>query len=885
MVRIQVDLGRLEDYPTNTLPGFTAALLTRLPGLAQHGCSTGKPGGFVERLEEGTWLGHVIEHVALELQSMAGTPVARGKTRSVKGRPGQYNIMYTYKIEEAGRCAGRIALDLVASLLPPKLQNFSGAARVYAMPDAADFDFERSMAMLQDVVNQNKLGPTTQSLVDEAERRRIPWQRLDRHSLIQFGTGKYQKTIRASITGQTAHIAVENAGNKELTKQLLAQAEIPVPSGGVVRSVEDAVKVARRIGFPVAVKPLNGNHGRGVNTNLASAAAVEAAFAHASAHSKSVIVEKHYNGRDYRVLVVNGVVAAAAERMPAHVIGNGRDTIECLIAAVNANPLRGDGHEKVMTRIRVDSALYSWLARTHKTLETVPAAGEHVVLASTANLSTGGTAIDVTDIIHADNVSIARRAALTIGLDIAGIDMILPDITQSWRETGGGIVEVNAAPGFRMHLKPSQGEPRDVARPVLEMLYPKGAKTQVPVVAITGTNGKSTTVRMVAHILRESGLRVGFTSTSGSFINDDVIWQGDASGPKSARLLLRDPTIDVAVLEVARGGMLREGLGFPRCDVGAVLNVTPDHLGLGGIETLDDLAALKSVVTEAVMQRGVSVLNADDPRTFKMARHAGGEICYFSMQPLDQSPLQSHVARGGRGMTRELLNGQHHIVLHQGGTQTPVIAVNDIPATHNGAAGFNVENALAAAAIVCGLNNNAQIIHDGLKGFTSSFEQNPGRINIYDGHGFRVIMDYAHNVAGMEAFFTMLRDMRKNYRRTIGHFNTPGDRDDDTIRTVGQIAGRELDIPVFREMPDNRGRAKGEVIGLLAEGARAAGRRDEEIICVYDEVEATNVCLANARPGDLVILTPTDIKGIWQQMLDFKPNFAIADTKTGTAHG
>lgn len=873
MIRLQVDLGALEDWPSNKFPDFAEKLMQCLPGLQEHTCSTGRAGGFVERLHEGTWMGHVIEHVAIELQTMAGLQVTRGKTRSVKGKRGHYNIMYTYRFEQAGLYAGRAALDLVASLLIPPFNRFKGADKVYDLPDADAFDLEKVMSELCRLVKAEKFGPTTQSLVDEAERRDIPWFRLDDQSLVQLGTGKYRKLIRASITSATSNMAVETASDKELTKKLLREVGIPVPAGDAVRTVEGALEVTKEIGFPVTVKPLDCNHGRGVSTYLQTPEMVAGAFERAKELSKYVIVERHYTGRDYRVLVVHGEVIAVAERVPAHVVGNGKDNIASLIEAVNTDPRRGDGHEDVMTRIKVDEALVAWLARVGMTLETVPALNEYVVLAPTANLSTGGTAIDRTDDIHPDNASIARRAALTIGLDVAGIDMIMPDISRSWHEMGGGIVEVNAAPGFRMHLQPAEGQPRDVAKSVISALFPAHQKARVPVIAVTGTNGKSTTVRMIAHILRQAGLKVGFTSTSGVFIGDDCIWEGDASGPKSARMLLKDPTIEVAVLETARGGIVREGLGVMECDVGAVLNVTEDHIGLGGVETVEDLAAIKSVVVESVHSQGISVLNADDPRTFAMARHAGGSVCYFSMSSAKTGILHRHVEQGGRCVAREMVGDKSQLVMYRDGIRTPIVAVDEIPATYSGIAAFNIENALAAIAIVSGLDIDPQIIKTALMSFNSSYEQNPGRFNIYDGHGFRVIVDYAHNPAALHALFRMVRQMRGNYLRVIGHASTPGDRRDEDIREVGRIAGRELDFAVFREKPDTRGRPDGEIVRLLCEGARSAGCDEGQIMGVYSEEEATELCLTKALPGDLVILTPCDVEQCWKQVMEFKPDF------------
>jgi cyanophycin synthetase len=696
MVRVQLDLGALEAWPTDRLPGFTDRLLAMLPGLRQHGCCFREPGGLVRRLEEGTWLGHVAEHVALELQSRAGSPVTRGKTRSVRGREGVYNVMYAFREERPALLAGRLALALVDSLLPPELQGVQGLDLVYrdggdepASPAAGRFDPEAALAALTRLVRRCELGPTTRSLVREAERRGIPVTRLDDRSLVQLGHGRHQRRLRASITGTCPHVAVEAASDKDLTKALLKEAGVPVPRGAVVRDAEEAVRAAERLGCPVVTKPLDGNHGRGVSIGLATVEEVRLGFEQAARHGSHVLVEEFYRGNDHRILVVGGEVVAVAERVPAHVVGDGEHSVAALIEEVNRDPRRGEGHERVMTRIAVDDHVLGLLARANFTLESVPGAGEVVHLRATANLSTGGTAVDRTDEIHPDNAAIARRAALTIGLDIAGIDFIAPDIARSVRETGGGIVEVNAAPGFRMHLEPFEGRPRDVAEAVVRMLFPHGAPSRIPVIAVTGTNGKSTTTRMVAHVLRRSGLTVGLTSTNGVYVNDERIAAWDASGPASARMVLRDPTVDAAVLETARGGILREGLAFARCDVGAVLNVQDDHLGLKGVDTLEDLARVKSVVVEAVHRDGCSVLNADDPLAAGMADRAGGRVAFFSLRGGEDMPafLRRHVEEGGLAVVREPTPDGGELVVHHDERRLPLMRAAAIPATLGGLGG------------------------------------------------------------------------------------------------------------------------------------------------------------------------------------------------------
>lgn len=873
MVRIMVDLGRMEDWPTDRIPGFTDRLLEMLPGLDRHGCSLKRRGGFVERLRKGTWIGHVAEHVALELQTMAGHRVTRGKTRSVKGKPGVYNIMFAYREDEVGLLAGRVALELVNELLPDELMGVERLDRIYDIKGG--FDLGSRLTVLKQLVRRTSYGPTTQSLIDEAKRRGIPVMRLGEGSLVQLGHGKYQQRIRASISGQTSQIAVDNAGNKDFTKQLLGDNGIPVPRGLVVRHVEDAVREARRLRYPLVTKPLDGNHGRGVTIGIRDEEQLRFGFAEAqreSRNGRSVIVEQFFEGNDHRVLVINGKLVAVAERVPAHVVGDGVHTITQLIAETNKDPRRGEGHENVMTRIKVDAHVTEYLARSGLTVESVPGPGEIVYLRATANLSTGGTAVDRTNQIHFDNAEIARRAAKIIGLDIAGIDFIAPDISKSVRKTGGGIIEVNAAPGFRMHIDPSEGAPRDVARPVIDMLFPPGSRARVPILAITGTNGKSTTGRMVKHVLRYTGCTVGLTSTSGVYVNDVLIFDGDATGPRSARMVLRDPDVEVAVLETARGGLLREGLAFEQADIGCVLNVAPDHLGLKGIETVEDLAEVKSLIIETVRRDGTAVLNADDPLTVKMARRTRARVIWFSVHGGPDMPafLRRHIEDGGPAVVREPGHEGGTIVLYDRGVREGVMRAGDIPATLHGMATFNIANALACVAMCVAYKVPLLTIRSALTSFQSSFEQNPGRLNVHDEHGFRVILDYAHNAAGLEALGEVVTGLRHRYKRALGVLSIPGDRRDEDILGLGRIAGRIFDELFFREDPGNRGRPIGEVNNLLRQGAIEGGASADRVHLVRTEADATKAALMAAQTGDLLVITPTDVQGTWQQITTFE---------------
>ena len=620
------------------------------------------------------------------------------------------------------------------------------------------------------------------------------------------------------------------------------------------------------------IKPLDGNHGRGVTTGLMTDAEVEAAFAEAARHGRRVMVEEQLPGRDHRVLVVDGQVVAVAERAPPTVVGDGVGTVAELVAGVNADPRRGEGHEAVLTRIRLDGApALDILARQGLSPDAVPESGRTVVLRSAANLSAGGVAIDRTAEIHPDNAAIARRAALAIGLDVAGIDLLAPDIGRSVRETGGGVVEVNAAPGLRMHLAPSEGQARDVAQPIIASLFPRGSRARIPVLAVTGTNGKSTVGRMLAHIFSAQGKVVGLTNTSGVYIGREQVAATDASGPKSARMVLRDPTVEVAVLECARGGILREGLAFDRCDVGAVLNVQPDHLGLKGVETLEDLAAVKSVVVESVGRRGVSVLNADDPQTIRMARHAGGRVCWFSLRGGEQTPgfVLKHVADGGAAALHDPETDE--IVLHDGGERQRVCRAADIPATLGGHAVFNVQNALAAAAMAWGAGVAPAAIGEALSSFRSTYEQNPGRMNLHEDHGFRVILDYAHNPDALRALGRTVAALKPAGACSICMISIPGDRREPEIRAMGEVGAEYFDRLVFRESPDNRGRPKGDVMRLMTEGALAAGFDPARIHAVYEEPEAAVAALSLAEPGDVVVLTPTRVDAVWRIIQDFRP--------------
>ncbi|MDX1481862.1 MAG: cyanophycin synthetase, partial [Woeseiaceae bacterium] len=687
--------------------------------------------------------------------------------------------------------------------------------------------------------------------------------------LVQFGYGRYQQRIQATTTGKTSNIAVELAADKEETNRILRDLGLPVPAQRLVRRVEDAVRAANRIGYPVVVKPLAGNHGRGVSINLSSDEEVELAFEKAREHGRNVVVESYVDGFDHRLLVVNGKLIAAAKRMPGHVVGDGEHTVEELVDIVNQDPRRGVGHEKVLTRLELDHQAERLLRKLGYDKDTVPDKGETVFLRSTANLSTGGTAIDVTDSIHPDNREMAERAILAIGLDIGGVDFLTNDITESYRDIGGGICEVNAGPGFRMHVAPSEGTPRDVAGPVVDMLFPPGAPSRIPIAAVTGTNGKTTTSRMLAHIMKMAGFNVGLTSTEGVYIDGELSVAGDMTGPISAQMILRDPTVDAAVMETARGGLLRGGLGFQRCDVACCLNVAADHLGLKGIETLDQLAELKRVPIEVAT--GAAVLNADDPRCLQMADYTEAEtVCYVTMNPA-HSLVKRHIRAGGQAVVLEEGMNGHMITIYDREVHRPLLWTHLIPATVEGKAMHNVQNAMFAAALAFNLDVSLDRIRQGLRTFGSTFFQTPGRLNFYDEHPFKVLLDYAHNPAAVRAICS-LADRIDADGRKIMVIAAPGDRRDEDIRDIAAIAASHFDHFICRCDDNRRGRGHDEVAVMLRDTLIENGVDADAIEVIPDEQQATEHALQMAAPGDLVLVLADNIKRSWKQIIYFSPD-------------
>ena len=863
VIRLRMDIGVLENWPSMRLGReFVDSLLETLPGLRQHGCSYGEPGGFVRRLTEdqGTWAGHILEHLAIELQAGAGEDITFGKTRTA-GEPGVYDIVFEYEAERVGVEAGRLAVQLIQSLLPLELRTPG------LLP--AEFEFEAEHEEFIRFAQRTALGPSTASLVRAAEERDIPWLRLNDYSLVQLGHGRYQQRIQATITSRTPHIAVEISSDKEETNRILGDLGLPVPQQRLVYSSSEAVRSAERIGFPVVVKPFNANHGRGVSLNLSDAEHVRMAFERAREFSRGVIVEKFVTGFDHRILVVDGEVVAASRRVPGHVVGNGKQTIEELVAEVNRDPRRGIGHEKVLTRMELDYQAGRLLDLLGYTKGTVPKDGETVYLRSTGNLSTGGTAVDVTDLLHPDNLEMAVRAAAAVGLDVAGVDFLTQDISASYKESGGAICEVNAAPGFRMHAHPSEGRPRDVAGAVMDMLFPPGTPSRVPIYAVTGTNGKTTTVRMLAHIHKLAGACVGLTTTDGIYVDGQLTVAGDMTGPASARLVLRDPSVEVAVLETARGGILRAGLGFRRSTVSACLNVAADHLGLRDVNTLEELAQVKRVVVDVATD--TVVLNADDPLVLRMADYASADhVCYVTMSS-QHALVREHIRADGRAVVLEEGIAGHMITLYDKGHHIPLLWTHLIPATVQGKALHNVQNAMFAAAMAFSTGVKLEDIRHGLQTFDSTFFQAPGRLNFYDEHPFRVLLDYAHNAHAMERVCEVVKLLDVPGRR-IAVLSAPGDRRDEDIAAMAAATTGVFDAYICRRDDNLRGRAPDEVPELLERALVASGVPPQAVRRIPEEPAAVDAALRAAAPGDLLVLFADALKRTWKQIVEFSPD-------------
>ena len=844
LIVMTLDLEELEELPTNKIDGFYDRLTALFPGMYEHRCSEARPGGFFFRVKEGTWMGHVIEHIALEIQTLAGMDVGFGRTRGY-GEPGVYHVVFAYMEERVGKYAAKAAVRIAQSLV-----------------DGTEYDLAEDIQEMREIRERERLGPSTASIIREAQSRGMPWIRLNRYSLCQIGYGANQKRIQATVTSQTSSIGVELAGDKEDSKYLLEQAEVPVPKGDTIRTERGLQDAIDYIGYPIVVKPVSGNHGRGITANINNYEDALVAFHAAKEVSRMVIVEKYIEGEDFRLLVINYKLVAAAKRSPAHVIGDGKSTIQELIDVVNADPRRGYGHEKELTQITVNAMTESILEAKKYTVDTILTEGERLDLKDTANLSTGGTATDVTDIVHPYNVFMAERISRIIGLDICGIDVMTTDISKSLTETGGAVLEVNAGPGFRMHLAPTEGLPRNVAAHVMDMLYPHGSTARIPIVAVTGTNGKTTTTRLIAHMVKLKGFKVGYTTSDGVYIQNRLLMTGDCTGPTSAEFVLKDPTVDFAVLECARGGLLRAGLGFHKCNVGIVTNVAPDHLGLKGIHTVEQLARVKGVIPETVLKDGHAILNADDDLVYDMGRNLECNIAYFSMD--ENNPrVKDHAARGGLSTIYE--NG--YITICKGEWKMRVIKAINVPLTFGGKAHFMIQNVLPA--VLTGYIQGFPIedIKVALESFIPSASQTPGRLNLFRFKDFEVLLDYAHNPAGMRALQHLTDNLDASVK--VGIIAGIGDRRDEDNREIGKVAAEMFDEIIIRQDKNLRGQTTEALVGLIREGIESTNL-DRKVTVILSEAEAIKYAVRNAKKDALIVMCSDVVPAALDLVMKFK---------------
>lgn len=827
LIQMKLDLEEMETRPTNTIPGFKERLEKLIPSLYDHRCSEDGPGGFFSRVTDGTWMGHVIEHIALEIQTVAGMETGFGRTRGTGEKEGVYHVVFSYTEEDAGIYAAKAAVRIAEALI-----------------NGEEYDLATDIQTMREIREDTRLGPSTGCIVEEAARRGIPFIRLNRQSLVQLGYGVNQKRIRATIASTTSNIAVDIAGNKDETKLLLEAAEIPVPKGTVVRTLEGLQEAVEKFGYPLVIKPIDGNHGKGNTTNITNWEQATKAFEGAKDYSRQVIVERFITGYDFRCLVINYKFICAALRTPASVVGDGTSNIQALIEKVNKDPRRGYGHEKVLTQITIDQYTQKMLDDIGYTLETVPKKDERVMLKPTANLSTGGTSTDVTDEVHPANIFMFERIAKIIGLDICGIDVMATDLRTPLSENGGAVLEVNAAPGFRMHIDPSEGIGRNVAEPVVDMLFPKGSAGRIPIIAITGTNGKTTTTRLTAHIAKSAGKKVGYTTSDGVYIQNQLMMRGDCTGPVSSAFVLKDPTVDFAVLECARGGILKSGLAFEKCDVAIVTNVAADHMGLGGINTVEQMARVKAVVPETVFPHGYAILNADDDLVYKMREGLSCNVALFSMD--ENNPrIKKHCAAGGLASVFE--NG--YVSIMKGTWKIRVMPVKEIPLTYEGKALHNIQNCLPSIlATYLFRDITIEDLRTALNSFVPSSTQTPGRLNFFNFKEFTMLADFAHNPHGLRLLCDFIGKL--DYPKKIGIISGTGDRRDQDLRELGEISAGCFDEIIIRCDKNLRGRTVDEIINLLKDGIQKVNPQ-LPVMVIPDENEALEYVFVNHEKGAL----------------------------------
>ncbi|KMY49180.1 cyanophycin synthetase [Peribacillus loiseleuriae] len=832
---IELDIEELEYQPSDIIPGFNEALMASMPSLLSHTCSPGYTGGFFDRLKRGTWMGHILEHIAIELQNLAGIEVKRGKTIAGEN-PGIYYVTYSYKEEKSGLCAFNSAVKIVESILS----------------ESKPVKIESYVAEIEELYYANKLGPSTEAIYQAALKAEIPVQHIGDDSLLRLGTGSRQKFVQATITSQTSNLAVEHSCDKQMTKDILTNCGLPVPIGMVASTLEEIFLKADLIGYPLVLKPLKGRQGQGVMTNIKNREQLFNIVNCLETEGESYIIERYYQGSDYRLLVVNGQLVAASMRIPPYIIGNGTDTIQELIELENKNPLRGDDHEKPMTKIPLDHSVSCYLEKMNLSLQSIPEKGDIIQVVGNANLSTGGKAIDVTDQVHATIKDIAVSAAKAINLDIAGIDVICPDISKSFNREELAIIEVNAAPGIRMHHFPSEGKKRDVGAAIVNYLFKDRTEAAIPIIAITGTNGKTTTARLVSHFLSEVGRKVGMANSDGVYIGGQCIDEGDCSGPISARKVLANPNVDYAVLETARGGILREGLAFRHCDVGIITNVAEDHLGSDGIVTFEQLVKLKRLIAEVVHESGYCILNAEDSNVAKMSSHSKGKIIYTSLT--EQNGLVKEALQEGAVVW--YVNDSGWIIYACEGKKERFLLGSDIPITINGTAKHNLANLLQALAAAYSQGVTMDQLRERALCFYPDSELSKGRFNIRELNGRKIIIDYAHNVSGLAAIFDTVKNFAK--RRVVSVIAGPGDRKDEDLRKMAELLSKHSDILMLKEDDNLRGREPLEVAKIMKETAINKHMSKKNVLIVPKEPDAYREAWELSKPGDLLLFFYTD---------------------------
>lgn len=841
---MRLDTGELYERESCEFGGFNNRLLALLPNLKTHHCALGRPGGFVMRLEEGTYFGHIVEHVALELTDLIGAGARHGKTRHDEGRV--YNVVIEYKAERAATYLLEQAVNLVEAVFHNQ-----------------SFELNPVLEHAKQLVADWEPGPTTRAIMDAAERRGIPWRRDGTANRVQLGYGKNLRYLQAAMTDNTNVVAVELAQDKDETKERLRRHGIPVPAGVVVRSLDEANRAAETLKKPVVVKPLTGRQGHGVSLEVSTDEEMRVAFEAAREFSSAVLVEEMFPGRNYRVVVIAGKMVAASERLPSTVIGDGINSIRKLIEIENKNPLRGDGHERALTQITVDADVLAHLAHTGMSLDTVPAADERITLSNRTNLSTGATACDVTDLVHASVARLCERIARLIGLDVCGVDLVIPDI--AFPITSGGVIEVNASPGLRMHHFPSQGQPRDVGQALVDSLYPNGAPSRIPIISVTGTNGKTTVTRMIGHVLSNDGLCVGMTTTDGIYIGGECVVEGDTTGPQSAGVVLSDPAVEAAVLETARGGIVRRGLGYDWSDVGVLTNIGDDHIGQDGIKSIDDVVFIKSLVAERVREGGTLILNADNEHLVKLAtservNKVPKTVVYFSLD--EQNPvIQDHLRAGG---TAYFAN-ERALIEANGDNRRTIAELEMLPVAMNRTAGFQVANLLAAVAACLASGVSPDVLLKSLISF-SSFANNPGRANLYRLNGGHVMVDYGHNSDAFDAICRMAANWKD--RRVTGIIGVPGDRDDNVIVHAARVAAKGFNRVIVKEDRDLRGRKRGAVANLLHDTVREVSPATHCEV-VLDEVEALRRAVSEMMKGEVIVLFYEKLQPIRKALDEF----------------